>query len=101
VRLYFNFLCRSKFVPIKNLTEIKVVLGDSRVDIDDTANESPSHYDIKSVDVHYAYDPYIPVHDVAFIVLKKKIKFIPGLIEMIQLGKLLYSQRVSYCQFNN
>jgi len=79
---------------MKNLTEIKVVLGDSRVDIDDTANESPRYYEIQTVAVHYAYDPYIPVHDVAVIVLKTKIQFIPGLIEMIQLGKFLYCQPI-------
>jgi len=43
---------RSKFVPMKNITEINVVLGDSRVDKDDEANEKPTHYEIQSVAIH-------------------------------------------------
>jgi len=72
---------------MKNLTEVKVVLGDSRVDTDDYLNDKPMSYNIQSVAIHYAYDPYIPIHDVAVIVLEKRITFIPGFIELIHLGK--------------
>jgi len=73
---------------MKNITELKVVLGSSNINNEESDDNFVAAYEIESVSIHYAYDPTFAVNDIAMVVLKRRITLVPGQIEIIPLSTL-------------
>jgi len=57
---------------MKNIKDLLVVLGESNENVSMPVGTIEHYYKIESVVIHYGYDPYIPLNDIAVIRLKSQ-----------------------------